>query len=470
VAFQRLLAHVTNIRYYGAKATMELTASQLAMMEEDARDHEQAMARLLLKQTLIEEGVLNPEMQYAPFTLQHVLPGARVVVISSRTQGFQDFVQVLQERRALLRVYLLPTLVQGEHAPEQIAHALSAKSCQPGTANVVALIRGGGDATDLAAFSAPVVVRAIARCEVQTLSGVGHSTDQTLTDFAVDHAAITPSMAAVALCSAQEGFLTHRSCLSHRARHLCTAVGTENLDMAKGPFALPPLLQHHSQALCAHEKQLVAAVVSPQTKLRGRAAQVVRRLWQQMEVLGQQGLLERQLLRLGTKHMSQSCAVHMHATNLRANARRVTEFSRGVGLAKRRQALQNFERMALNSLRTQTMKRTLCTKAGVAHLSCILRPWEAVMEQYRAMLLRMEERMSSMKTINVTTVETEVEEAVAIYRQCKRIRRAVDLKVRDAIRLVFPDGIWHATCDHVCDRVCDGVCDHVSNEEETCRP
>lgn len=455
-AFQRLLAHVTNIRYYGAKATVELTATQLAMEEEDVRDHEEALARLMMKQTLVEEGVLNPEMQCATFTLQHVSPGARIVAISSRTQGFQDFVQVLQERRALFRVYLLPTLVQGEHAPEQIAHALQTEACQPGVVNVVALIRGGGDAADLASFSAPVVVRAIARCDVRTLSGVGHSTDQTLTDFAVDHAAITPSMAAVALSSAQECFLAHRLNLTCKARQLAATSVDDIFQNSKQANIghKCPLLRPYFHTLSEHENYLAKALTATKSDgLRRAIAHTVQRLVGQMEMLWQQGLLERQLLQLSSTHANQSCAAYMRATTLRAKARQAMENVRGTGLGKRRQMLQMLEHASVKNFCSQSMKRGFCVETVRTRVAHILAPWARAVEQHVATLSQIEEGMRHEADIESAEASTErpkepKDEPVLIYRQNKRIRRAMDLDAQDVVSLVFPDGAWHATCTH----------------------
>lgn len=124
-------------------------------------------------------------------------PPVDIGVISAHgSAALADFRKILDQRWGKARVRFMDTAVQGEGAPNQIVKAIQSFNELADAPEVLVIIRGGGSADDLAAFSTESVVRAVAASRIPTLVAVGHEVDVSLAELAADRRASTPSNAA----------------------------------------------------------------------------------------------------------------------------------------------------------------------------------------------------------------------------------------------------------------------------------
>jgi exodeoxyribonuclease VII large subunit len=123
------------------------------------------------------------------------LPATVGFVTSPTGAAVRDFISVLHRRGWRGRLLILPARVQGAEAAGEIAGWIRYAG-DHGLCDLLVVGRGGGSLEDLWPFNEEEVARAIAACPLPVISAVGHQIDFTLSDFAADLRAETPTAAA----------------------------------------------------------------------------------------------------------------------------------------------------------------------------------------------------------------------------------------------------------------------------------
>ncbi|MFP4521415.1 MAG: exodeoxyribonuclease VII large subunit [Fibrobacterota bacterium] len=144
-----------------------------------------------LKKKLTDEGIFD-------VSKKRPLPDfpLKIGVVTSRTgAALQDIINVIKRRSPQTTLVIRNAIVQGEKAPDSIKEAIEDFNIY-GDADLLIVGRGGGSPEDLWAFNTEPVVRAVAESGIPVISAVGHETDVSLSDFAADVRAPTPSAAA----------------------------------------------------------------------------------------------------------------------------------------------------------------------------------------------------------------------------------------------------------------------------------
>lgn len=145
----------------------------------------------LRKRKLAAEGLFdNERKKHLPY-----FPKTIGVVTSPTGAALRDILNIRKRRNDKVNIIVFPALVQGENASLSIVKMIEIankhKMC-----DALIVGRGGGSLEDLLPFSEENVVRAIASSKIPIVSAVGHEIDWSLSDFASDYRAPTPSTAA----------------------------------------------------------------------------------------------------------------------------------------------------------------------------------------------------------------------------------------------------------------------------------
>lgn len=150
-----------------------------------AREKQEAIDRLK-KERIFD---LNKKV---PFPL---LP-KRIALISVETsKGLADFLKILENNAWNYRFefLLFPALLQGDRAVASILSQIENIANRISEFDAVALIRGGGGDVGLSCYNEYTLASAIATFPIPFLTGIGHATNETVSEMVAYKNAITPS-------------------------------------------------------------------------------------------------------------------------------------------------------------------------------------------------------------------------------------------------------------------------------------
>ncbi len=278
---------------YEARGDYQLVLEHM----EEAGEGALQRAYVELKAKLAAEGIFDDSRKRPLPTFVH-----RLAIITSATgAAVRDVVSVLSRRFPLLQVDVLPVAVQGEAAANEIRTMLSRANASQAY-DAILLTRGGGSLEDLWSFNDEALARDIAQSKTIVISAVGHEIDFTLSDFAADIRAPTPSAAA-------ELLVPDKLDLSARIAQLRNRLETSQ----------KRLLQNKQQRI--DQTYLRLRLHDPQTRMaqaRQRLLQTQQHLAKNFQLLAQAKLarLRIALARLERQHPQQQMQRH----RLRLNA------------------------------------------------------------------------------------------------------------------------------------------------------
>jgi exodeoxyribonuclease VII large subunit len=161
-----------------------------------------AEERDVLVQALTAEGLLHRNRSL-PMPLVPLRVG---LVTAAGSAAAADFLTTLSGSALGWHVVHADARVQGVDAERSIVAALRALAAWEPGLDVIALVRGGGARTDLAAFDREPVARAIALLGLPVVTGIGHEVDRSVADLVAHASYKTPTACAAALVERVQAF------------------------------------------------------------------------------------------------------------------------------------------------------------------------------------------------------------------------------------------------------------------------
>jgi exodeoxyribonuclease VII large subunit len=128
-------------------------------------------------------------------TVLPVLPKTIAVISVETSKGYADYIKVIDHNPWGYKInnVLFPSLLQGDKSVASIIHQLRRIRKVIRYFDAVAIIRGGGGDVGLSSFNNHELAREVALFPIPVLTGIGHSTNETVTEMVSYRNAITPT-------------------------------------------------------------------------------------------------------------------------------------------------------------------------------------------------------------------------------------------------------------------------------------
>jgi exodeoxyribonuclease VII large subunit len=182
---------------YGAQGRLQL---RMSAIDPDYTLGRLASERERLLLALAADGLLERNRQ-VPFPAR---PRRIGLVTSAGSAAEADFLHELEQSGLGFDVVAVDAAVQGRDAERAVAGALARLVALD--VEVVAIVRGGGARTDLAAFDGDRLARAIASSAAPVVTGIGHEVDTSVADQVAHTACKTPTACAAMLVARTSAF------------------------------------------------------------------------------------------------------------------------------------------------------------------------------------------------------------------------------------------------------------------------
>ncbi|GHS85108.1 exodeoxyribonuclease 7 large subunit [Bacteroidia bacterium] len=186
---------------------------------------EMAKQKQLTIQRLKEKGIYDANKQLS----MALLPLCIAVVSVSTSKGYEDFQSILRASKHQVHTFLFPALLQGDGAVISISAQLKRIAAMYEHFDAVVIIRGGGGDVGLSAYDSYQLAALVATFPLPVITGIGHSTNVTVTEMVAFHAAITPTDTANFILEKVDAFIDNL----HRIRETISFYALRKVDIER---------------------------------------------------------------------------------------------------------------------------------------------------------------------------------------------------------------------------------------------
>jgi exodeoxyribonuclease VII large subunit len=230
----------------------------------------------------------------------------RIAVISVETsKGWSDFVDVIRNNKEGydFAIQLFPAVLQGDKAPFEIREQLKKVAASADRFDAVAIIRGGGGDVGLSCYNHLELCKSIANFPIPVLTGIGHSTNETVSEMVSHTNAITPTKLAELLLQKFRNFEQPMESMLQRFHHLTLQKlkesdhqldsssrlfrNTMQLQIQNKDFSLQQLQQKASILALGKIQELDFAIAQQVAHLKNVSQNQWQKAQQQLELLDQ---------------------------------------------------------------------------------------------------------------------------------------------------------------------------------------
>ncbi|OGS35141.1 MAG: exodeoxyribonuclease VII large subunit [Elusimicrobia bacterium RIFOXYC2_FULL_34_12] len=176
-----------NVDFYPPQGRVQIRITDI--------DPEYTIGKMALEKKLILEKLKKSGLLEKNKKIQIPLVPLKIGLITSvGSAAYNDFVDELKKSKYSFSIFVCDARMQGADLETEVRNSIYTLNKQD--IDVIAIVRGGGSASDLMGFDKEGVAVAIAKSEKPVLTGIGHQIDRTIADEVSNQSFKTPTATA----------------------------------------------------------------------------------------------------------------------------------------------------------------------------------------------------------------------------------------------------------------------------------